>query len=137
MYPYKDQIGNQHRLRDENLAPMPRTEHAVKVHRQEYYAIIEHMDTQIGRVLDTLEKSGQADNTYIFFSADHGLAVGRHGLFGKQNMYEHSTRVPFIAVGPGIRQGVKIDAPIYLQDVHPTTLELAGVKPADKVEFKA
>ena len=84
MYPYKDQIGNQHRLRDENLAPMPRTEHAVKVHRQEYYAIIEHMDTQIGRVLDTLEKSGQADNTYIFFSADHGLAVGRHGLFGAE-----------------------------------------------------
>ena len=137
MYPYKDQIGNQHRLRDENLAPMPRTEHAVKVHRQEYYAIIEHMDTQIGRVLDTLEKSGQADNTYIFFSADHGLAVGRHGLFGKQNMYEHSTRVPFIAVGPGIRQGVKIETPIYLQDVHPTTLELAGAKPADKVEFKS
>ena len=52
-------------------------------------------------------------------------------------MYEHSTRVPFIAVGPGIRQGVKIETPIYLQDVHPTTLELAGAKPADKVEFKS
>ena len=59
MYPYKDQIGNQHRLRDENLAPMPRTEHAVKVHRQEYYAIIEHMDTQIGRVLDAPDKVGR------------------------------------------------------------------------------
>ncbi len=135
MYPYKDQIGNQHRLRDENLAPMPRTEHAVKVHRQEYYAIIEHMDTQIGRVLDTLEKSGQADNTYIFFSADHGLAVGRHGLFGKQNMYEHSTRVPFIAVGPGIKANHKIDVPIYLQDVMPTTLELAGMEKPEHVEF--
>jgi len=137
MYPFKDQIGNPHRLRDERLAPMPRTEHAVKVHRQEYYAIIEHMDTQIGRILDALEKSGQADNTYIFFSADHGLAVGRHGLFGKQNMYEHSTRVPFIAVGPGIKSGAKNTSPMYLQDVHPTTLELAGAKPADKVEFKS
>jgi choline-sulfatase len=107
----------------------------VKVHRQEYYAIIEHLDTQVGRILDTLEKSGQADNTYIFFSADHGLAVGHHGLFGKQNLYEHSTRVPFIAVGPGIATGAKNDAPIYLQDVHPTTLELAGAKPAAKVEF--
>ncbi len=85
--------------------------------------------------MDSLEKSGQADNTYIFFSADHGLAVGRHGLFGKQNLYEHSTRVPFMAVGPGIKAGAKVEAPIYLQDVHPTTIELAGGKPADKVEF--
>ena len=134
-YPYKDQIGNPHKLRDERLGPMPRTEHSVKVHRQEYYAIIEHLDTQVGRILDTLEKSSQADNTYIFFSADHGLAVGHHGLFGKQNLYEHSTRVPFIAVGPGIAAGAKNDAPIYLQDVHPTTLEIAGAKPTDKVEF--
>ena len=134
-YPYKDQIGNPHKLRDERLGPMPRTEHAVKVHRQEYYAIIEHLDTQVGRILDSLEKSGQADNTYIFFSADHGLAVGRHGLFGKQNLYEHSTRVPFMAVGPGIKAGAKVETPIYLQDVHPTTIELAGGKPADKVEF--
>ena len=134
-YPYKDQIGNPHKLRDERLGPMPRTEHSVKVHRQEYYAIITHLDTQVGRILDTLEKSGQADNTYIFFSADHGLAVGHHGLFGKQNLYEHSTRVPFMAVGPGIKAGAKVDAPIYLQDVHPTTIELAGGKPAEKVEF--
>ena len=134
-YPYKDQIGNPHKLRDERLGPMPRTEHSVKVHRQEYYAIITHLDTQVGRILDTLEKSGQADNTYIFFSADHGLAVGHHGLFGKQNLYEHSTRVPFMVVGPGIKAGAKVDAPIYLQDVHPTTIELAGGKPAEKVEF--
>ena len=60
------------------------------------------MDAQIGRILDELEKSGQDENTYIFFTADHGLGVGHHGLFGKQNLYEHSTRVPFIATGPGI-----------------------------------
>ena len=93
MYPYKDQIGNQHRLRDENLAPMPRTEHAVKSIGK---STTRSLSTWIRRlvVLDTLEKSGQADNTYIFFGTDHGLAVSRHG-FGKQNMYEHSTRVPF------------------------------------------
>ena len=55
---------------------MPRTEESIKVHRQEYYAIITHMDAQIGRILDELEKSGQDENTYIFFTADHGLGVG-------------------------------------------------------------
>ncbi len=134
-YPYKDSIGCGPGLRDEKLAPFPRTEYAVKVNRQEYYAIITHMDAQIGRMLAALEKSGKADNTYIVFSADHGLAVGHHGLLGKQNLYEHSTRVPFIVSGPGIAAGRTIDAPIYLQDVVPTTLELAGVEKPEHVEF--
>ena len=134
-YPYKEGMKSGKNLRDEKLGPFPRTEHAVKVHRQEYYAIITHLDTQVGRILDSLEKSGQANNTYIFFSADHGLGVGHHGLFGKQNLYEHSTRVPFLAVGPGIKSGATIDAPIYLQDIHAPTLELAGAKQSDKVEF--
>jgi choline-sulfatase len=136
-YPYKDQIGCSAGLRDEALAPFPRTEYAVKVNRQEYFAIITHMDHQIGRILDALEKSGKADNTYIFFTADHGLACGRHGLLGKQNMYEHSMRPPFLAVGPGIKPASRIDTPIYLQDLMPTTLELAGVSVPDYVEFKS
>lgn len=136
-YPYKDQIGNQHKLRDERLGPMPRTEESIKVHRQEYYAIITHMDAQIGRILDQLEKSGQDENTYIFFTADHGLGVGHHGLFGKQNLYEHSTRVPFIATGPGIPKGEKKDGAIYLQDVMPTSLEIAGVEIPEQVQFNS
>jgi choline-sulfatase len=129
-YPYRDEIGCSTKLRDENLAPMPRTPHAVKVHRREYYAIISHLDHQIGRILDALDKSGRADNTWVFFTADHGLAVGHHGLLGKQNMYDHSVRVPFVVVGPGVAANRRLDAAIYLQDVMPTTLELAGaVKP--------
>ena len=62
------------------------------------------MDEQIGRILDGLETSGMDKNTYIFFSADHGLGVGHHGLLGKQNLYEHSTRVPFIISGPGYQR---------------------------------
>ena len=58
------------------MAPFPRTPNAVKVNRQEYYAIITHMDAQIGRILDAVESSGKADNTYIIFTADHGLAMG-------------------------------------------------------------
>ena len=106
-YPFKDEIGCGPALRDERLAPFPRTEYAVKVNRQEYYAIITHMDAQIGRILDKLEETGQADNTYIFFSADHGLSVGQHGLIGKQNMYDHSLRPPLIVVGPDIPKGKK------------------------------
>ena len=78
----------------------------MKVHRQEYYAIIEHMDTQIGRILDAL-KNCQTDNTYIFFSADL-LKVRHHGLFGKQNLYEHSTRVPLSRPGPASRAAKRL-----------------------------
>ncbi|MEQ8791376.1 MAG: sulfatase-like hydrolase/transferase [Pirellulaceae bacterium] len=123
------------RIRDEQLAPFPRTEYAVKVNRQEYYAIITHMDAQIGRILDKLEETGQADNTYIFFTADHGLACGHHGLMGKQNMHDHSVRVPFMVVGPKVPADKRIDTPIYLQDVMPTTLQLAGVEQPEHVEF--
>ena len=115
---------------------MPRTKHSIKVNRQEYYAIITHMDEQIGRILDGLKAAGMEKNTYIFFSADHGLGVGHHGLLGKQNLYEHSTKVPFIVSGPGVPKNKKIPAPIYLQDVMPSTLAIAGVKKPDHVQFK-
>ena len=134
-YPHADAICGK-RLRDEKLMPYPRTEYSVKINRQEYFAIITHMDDQIGRILDALEATGKADNTYIVFTADHGLAVGHHGLVGKQNMYDHSVRVPFLVVGPNVNAGSKIDAPIYLQDVVPTALELAGA-PVDGVDFKS
>jgi choline-sulfatase len=136
-YPYKDAIGCGPGLRDERLAPFPRTEMAVRVHRQEYYAIITHMDQQIGRVLQALEESGQAENTWIFFTADHGLAVGQHGLMGKQNLYDHSVRVPFIVVGPDVARDTRRDDPVYLQDVMPTTLDLAGVEKPDYVDFQS
>jgi len=136
-YPYKDAIGCGKGLRDEKLAPFPRTEFAVKVHRQEYYAIISHMDAQIGRILDALEKSGNAENTYIFFTADHGLAVGHHGLLGKQNMFEHSMRAPLIVVGPDIPKSKQLDTPVYLQDVMPTTLEMAEVPKPEHVQFRS
>jgi arylsulfatase A-like enzyme len=136
-YPQKDAIGCGPSLRDEKLAPFPRTEHAVKIHRQEYYAIITHMDAQIGRILDALKESGQAENTWIIFTADHGLAVGHHGLFGKQNMYDHSVRVPFIIAGPGAKADAKLDTPIYLQDAMATALDLAGVTKPKQVEFES
>lgn len=136
-YPYKDEIGCSWGLRDARLAPMPRTEYAVKVNRQEYYAIITHLDYQLGRILEHLEKTGQKDNTYIFYSADHGLACGNHGLIGKQNMYEHSMRPPMIIVGPDIPKGEKRDMEVYLQDIMPTAIEYAGGTVPGYVEFSS
>jgi choline-sulfatase len=136
-YPYNKQMGSPRGLRDERLAPFPRTDYSVKVNLQEYYAIITHMDAQIGRILEALEASGKADNTVILFTADHGLAVGQHGLMGKQNMFEHSMRAPLILSGPGIPSGQEITTPVYLQDVMPTTLELAGREIPAEVDFKS
>ncbi len=137
LYPHKDAMGCGPGLRDEKLAPFPRTEFAVKVHRQEYFAIITHMDAQIGRILEALEATGKADNTYIIFTADHGLACGHHGLLGKQSMYDHSMRVPFMIVGPGIKPGSKFEMPIYLQDAMATTLDLAKIEKPEQVEFNS
>lgn len=124
-------------VRDETLAPMPRTEYSVKINMREYFALITHMDAQIGRILDALEASGKQDNTWIVFTSDHGLAIGHHGLLGKQNMYEHSLRPPFIVVGPGVEAGAVIDAPIYLQDAMPTILELSGQTIPENVNYKS
>jgi len=136
-YPYANDIGCGPNLRDERIAAFPRTHESIQVHRQEYYAIITHMDEMIGRILKALKATGKADNTWIFFTADHGLAVGQHGLLGKQNMYDHSVRVPFIVVGPKVAKNHVIQEAIYLQDVMPTALELAGVSKPKHVEFSS
>ena len=136
-YPFAEPMGAGRKLRDEKLAPFPRTPLAVKTNRQEYYAIITHMDAMIGRILDAVKATGKEDNTWIFFTADHGLACGQHGLLGKQNLYDHSVRVPLMVIGPEVAAGKKINAPVYLQDIMPTTLELAGVEKPDHVQFSS
>jgi arylsulfatase A-like enzyme len=98
------------------------------------YACSENIDIQIGRVLARLEEMGELDNTYIFYTADHGIAIGRHGLQGKQNLYEHSWRVPMIVKGPGIKPGVRAPGNIYLGDLLATFCDLAGVTPPETNE---
>ena len=136
-YPYKDSIGNSALLRDEALAPYPRTPLAIKTHIREYYAIISHLDQQIGEILDALETSGQMDNTYVFFTGDHGLSVGRHGLIGKQSLFDHSIRVPLMISGPTIPKGQKVSTDVYLQDIMPTSLELAEIDKPEQVFFNS
>jgi len=126
-----------HKIRDEKLAPFPRTKEAVQLHRSEYYAIITHFDRELGRILKALEASGKADNTYVILSSDHGLAVGQHGLMGKQNQYDHSIRMPLIIRGPNLGSGKKVDNKVYLQSMFATSCELASIKIPETVEFKS
>ena len=101
------------------------------------FACSENIDIQIGRVLKRLKSMGELDNTYIIYTSDHGMAIGRHGLQGKQNLYEHTWRVPFIVKGPNIKPGVRVRGNIYLLDVLPTLCDLAGIKPPKTVEGKS
>jgi arylsulfatase A-like enzyme len=113
--------------RDERLAPWPRTPQVVRQHLANYYASITFLDVQVGRILDALRASGQEANTLVVFSSDHGLAIGSHGLFGKQNLYDHSMHAPLLIAGPGVPRGKKAGALCYLLDIFPTLGELAGV----------
>jgi arylsulfatase A-like enzyme len=125
------------RIRDELLAPFPRTPEAVRLHRREYYAILSHADQQIGRILTALDTLGLADDTVVCFSSDHGLAVGQHGLMGKQNQYDHSVRIPLILAGPGIPRGQTVEALVYHNSLFPTACELAGVPIPPEVETRS
>jgi arylsulfatase A-like enzyme len=120
--------------RDENLAAWPRTEAVVRDQLAEYYGMITHMDEQIGRILAVLKEKGFAENTIIVYAADHGLAVGSHGLLGKQNLYEHSMGAPLVFMGPGIPQARESSALTYLMDIMPTLCDVAGIEPPAAVE---
>lgn len=112
-------------LREETLLGYPRDEKAVRQEIAAYYAMISHLDDRIGDIVQALKASGQADNTYIVFTSDHGLALGRHGLLGKQNLYDHSIRVPMVWSGPGVNPGEISEELVYLHSLYATTCELA------------
>jgi arylsulfatase A-like enzyme len=115
------------RIRDEMLADFPRSPSEIQQHISDYYAMISHADRSMGLIIEELKKIGEYDNTIIIFTGDNGLAVGQHGLMGKQNLYEHSLRVPLFMAGPGIPRGEHTDAWVYLQDLFPTICELSDI----------
>ncbi len=124
-------------LRDEERVQGVMSSRAEAVVRNEVgrdYACIENIDVQIGRIVDKLRAMGELDNTYIVFTADHGIAVGRHGLMGKQNLYEHTWRVPFVVKGPGIEPGTRAAGNVYLLDILPTFCDFAGIASPESVE---
>ena len=125
------------RGRDEKLFEWPRTPEMVQNELAVYYAVISYMDEQVGRIVQALEDTGQRERTLVIFSSDHGLAVGSHGLRGKQNQYEHTINVPLIFNGPGIAAGKKSSAQCYLRDLFPTVCELAEIPIPKTVEGRS
>lgn len=125
------------RIRDEDLAAYPRTEEETRRHIADYYAMITHQDAHIARVLDALDRNGHGEDTIVVYTADHGLGVGQHGLLGKQNLYDHSVRVPMIVAGPGVRVGAEVDEMVCLYDVFPTVCDLTGTPVPDSVESRS
>jgi arylsulfatase A-like enzyme len=124
--------------RDEKLLSFPRKPENVKSEIRDYYATITHLDAQVGRIVAALKKSGQYENTIIIFAGDNGLAIGQHGLMGKQNLYEHTVGVPMIWSGAGIPKNKKSNAYCYLTDIYPTLCDIIGIpKPAtvDGISF--
>lgn len=91
-----------------------------------YYACISFIDYQVGRVLDTLERHGQLDNTLILFTSDHGEFLGDYNCYGKRSFLDASARVPLIVRWPGTDMaGARCDTPVSLIDIAPTFLEAA------------
>lgn len=114
-------------IRDELLAPWPRTRAEIQRQLAEYWAVVTGLDENIGRLIAAMKESGMYDNTILLFSSDQGIALGSHGLMGKQNLYQDSMGVPLILRGPGIRPGTN-HALVYLMDIFPTILEMVGAR---------
>ena len=121
------------RIRDEQLAGLPREPAEVRQHIADYYGMVSHLDHQIGRIFQALEAHG-AENTLVVYVADHGLALGQHGLLGKQNLYDHSIRVPLIVAGPGVPAGRRPEGLVYSHSLFATLCELSGIEIPATVE---
>lgn len=124
-------------IRDECLAGRPRTEAEIRRHLADYYGMISHLDEQLGRILALLREQGAYDDTLIVFTGDNGLALGSHGLMGKQSCYEHSVRVPLLLAGPGVPAGRTSGAYVYLLDLLPTLCELLGLPVPESAEGRS
>jgi len=120
--------------RDEQLLPTPRTEAAVREELALYHAMITDLDAQLGRILAALSSP---DDTIVVFTADQGLALGSHGLLGKQNQYEHSIRSPLIICGPGLPQNQRSAALVELRDIFPTLCDLAAIPIPSTVQARS
>ena len=120
--------------RDENTEAYPRRPEAIRRHIADYYAMISHVDWCIGNILDVLREKNLLEDTIIVFTGDNGLAVGQHGLMGKQNIYEHSVGVPLVLRGPGVPKGRVDERFVHLLDIFPTLCDLCGMETPPTVD---
>ena len=114
-------------VRDELLAKTPRTIEEIKQHIKDYYACISHIDEKIGEIVETLKNKGVYENTIIILTSDNGIAIGQHGLMGKQNLYECSTHIPLVISGKVPIKNTQSDILLYLSDLFPTICDLIEI----------
>jgi len=97
--------------------------------RQNYAAMIENIDRHVGRLLEAVTERGELDRTLVVYSSDHGEMLGDHNRWGKSTYYQPSVGVPLVIAGPGVREGVRSDALVEVQDLTATLLDYARVGP--------
>ena len=101
--------------------------------------MISHLDAQIDRILNELDRQNLCENTIVIYTVDHGLSLGKYSFFAKQSMYDHSLASPFIISGKNIPKGIRSKQRIYIQDAVPTCMELTGVPKSEYsyIQFKS
>lgn len=104
------------------------SEQTIRNLRRGYYGCITFVDEQLGRLVDALEKSGQASNTVVVYTSDHGEMLGKFGLWWKRSLYEDSVRIPMIATGPGFQAGQRVSTPVDLHDLRAAMFEATGAR---------
>jgi len=104
----------------------PRDQSTIREFIRAYYAVVSHLDHQVGQLVKQLESLRLRDNTVIVFLSDNGYHLGSHGLGNKITMHEESVRVPMFVTGPGVPKGRRTQALVSSLDVYPTLLDLAG-----------
>ena len=120
-------------VRDEHLAAKPRQPDEVRHHIADYHAMIRHLDDGLGRIMAAVDAAGAREDTVFVFTSDHGLGLGQHGHMGKQNVYEHSIRVPLIVAGPGVPTGAVRAEDVLHLDLFATLARLGGAVPPEGV----
>ncbi|MFC2111625.1 sulfatase/phosphatase domain-containing protein, partial [Bacteroidota bacterium] len=120
-----------------NYSKDPLSSAEMRTRYQQNNAMVTHMDERIGDILSALEESGEYDNTIIVFMSDQGINFGENGVAGKVCLYDVSVRAPLIITGPGLPQKTRVSERVYLQDIYPTLLELAGADIPDYMDFKS
>ena len=95
----------------------------VQALRAAYFATVSYLDALAGQVLDALNTIGQAENTLVIYTSDHGFSLGDHYFFGLFHLFEESLKVPLIMAGPGVPHDVRCDTPVSHVDLFPTILD--------------
>lgn len=112
----------------------PFTPDQARALKHHYYAAVSYIDAQIGRLLDTLEQTGQRQNTIVIFWGDHGWKLGEHGEWCKHSNVENDTNVVLLLAAPGAKPGRSSRALVEFVDIYPTLCELAGLPRPSNLE---